>query len=712
MTSTLSLERVTANDIALVGGKTVALAELAKRGYLVPLSLAITCDAYSHYLKQSGLGDLLSMELGRKAFPQMRWEELWDAALRIRNLFLTTPFPKALEAELDEALTATFSDQPLVIRSSAPGEDSASCSFAGLHDSFVNVHKRPEQLLAVRKVWASLWSDRALLYRQELGLDIDSSIAVLVQELVDGEKSGVAFSVAPGDSRQLAIEAVWGLNQGLVDGSVEPDCWTIDRQSQTILAYRPARREKKLVTAGSALQIIATTSAEENSPVLMSDQVMTVSRTAMQLEQTFKRPQDCEWTWKEGEFTLLQARPITASREADPRSWYFNLHRSLDNLKQLQRRIEEEIIPGMEETAQQLAEIDLTSMADQELIKEFNRRRQILNEWEEAYRADCIPMAHGIRLFGEFYNDRLQPNDPFEFIELLRDSELRAVTRNQRLTSLADEITNLSELPAALSEKLSTLADEIGLSADQTRKLLGQMVDSAAPPRQTKRIDLEKNYLEQFKGHDLPPAEEILAIGRSSYKLRDDDNISLDQLNRELRRTETEMQSRLEKGDAEIFRLALDAAKGRDGRVSSATQAQPNEESGNFHARQLQGQPASPGLVTAVARVIRSQEDLVEFKRGEILVCDAIDPAMTFVVPLAAGIIERRGGMLIHGAIIAREYGIPCVSGIAAAADIINTGDQITLDGYLGLVFFPSSSGRLSRPGKDHLLRKELDDAK
>jgi pyruvate,water dikinase len=78
--------------------------------------------------------------------------------------------------------------------------------------------------------------------------------------------------------------------------------------------------------------------------------------------------------------------------------------------------------------------------------------------------------------------------------------------------------------------------------------------------------------------------------------------------------------------------------------------------------------------------------DLFNFKSGEILVCDAVDPNMTFVVPLAAGIVERRGGMLIHGAIIAREYGIPCVTGVADASHSIRTGDTITLDGFLGIV--------------------------
>ena len=103
-------------------------------------------------------------------------------------------------------------------------------------------------------------------------------------------------------------------------------------------------------------------------------------------------------------------------------------------------------------------------------------------------------------------------------------------------------------------------------------------------------------------------------------------------------------------------------------------------------ARQLLGQPAGPGIGRGRARVIDGAGDLALFKKGEVLVCDAVDPNMTFVVPLAAGVIERRGGMLIHGAIIAREYGIACVTGVPDAATLIHTGDEVTVDGYLGIV--------------------------
>jgi rifampicin phosphotransferase len=116
----------------------------------------------------------------------------------------------------------------------------------------------------------------------------------------------------------------------------------------------------------------------------------------------------------------------------------------------------------------------------------------------------------------------------------------------------------------------------------------------------------------------------------------------------------------------------------------------PEEESAGpslkIKPRQLIGQPAGPGIARGRARVIREHSDLADFQHGDVMVCDAVDPNMTFVVPLAAAVVERRGGMLIHGAIIAREYGLPCVTGIPDATTLVQTGEDVTVDGYLGIV--------------------------
>ena len=102
--------------------------------------------------------------------------------------------------------------------------------------------------------------------------------------------------------------------------------------------------------------------------------------------------------------------------------------------------------------------------------------------------------------------------------------------------------------------------------------------------------------------------------------------------------------------------------------------------------RQRIGQPASPGAATGTLRCVHGRDDLGRFRQGEVLVCDAIEPTMTHLVPLASAIVERRGGVLIHGAIIARELGIPCVNGVRDAAEILKNGDLVTVDCHLGIV--------------------------
>jgi phosphoenolpyruvate synthase/pyruvate phosphate dikinase len=103
-------------------------------------------------------------------------------------------------------------------------------------------------------------------------------------------------------------------------------------------------------------------------------------------------------------------------------------------------------------------------------------------------------------------------------------------------------------------------------------------------------------------------------------------------------------------------------------------------------SRQIVGHPAGPGISSGRARLIQTPLNLLSFKHGEVLVCQGVDPNMTFVVPLAAAVVEERGGMLIHGAIIAREYGLPYITGASNAMKLIENGNQITVDGYLGII--------------------------
>ena len=203
---------------------------------------------------------------------------------------------------------------------------------------------------------------------------------------------------------------------------------------------------------------------------------------------------------------------------------------------------------------------------------------------------------------------------------------------------------------------------------------------------------LEKNFLGCFQGPKRKKAMDLLDLARSSYRLRDDDNIYLGRIEAQLLTAVMEGKTRVENsGCREIHPSEIDKLKSviHDldyGNGKQELAVSTDEYGFKVNPRQLVGQPAGPGLSRGKARVIRHHLDLKDFKNAEILVCDSVDPNMTFVIPLAAGVVERRGGMLIHGAIIAREYGLPCVTGIPDATSLIRTGDEITVDGYLGIV--------------------------
>jgi len=713
---TRTAENLAPNERLLVGGKAYRLAQLALQGFETPPWICLTTQAYDAYLDVTGLRERIALEIHRKAFEAMRWEELWDCATRIRNLFLQTPIPPELGAGLEPAIETHIGGRPAVVRSSAIDEDTGQASFAGLHDSFVNIRGVAAILRHVRLVWASLWSDAALLYRREIGLDISrSAMAVLVQVMAVGHSSGVAFTVDPTDEHQAVIEAVHGLNQGLVDGTIEPDRWILSREHERIMVHTPASRRYYLIPGPEDVRKVRLPADQASSPPLSRDQVRDVYRQACEVEIAFNQPQDIEWTFTEAGLLLLQARPITTRPGSadDQRGWYLSLHKSFDQLVALRDKIENEHIPKMIATARELASIDLAALTDNALAAEIKQRWELNQHWSAVYWADFIPYAHGVRLFGQYYNDRVNPEDPYEFIDLLTQTGMESLARNNLLEELAEMakgdcglVENLStQLDAnAFERKLKMFLDQYGdlttgvtggrtASGDLTAmtRFITELarhsrpIGNGAGPKDPDR--LKADFLDGFDADERLQAEALLDLARNSYQLRDDDNIHLG-------RIESQFQAAVKAGQQ---RLAVKDETGKDalpeimeqvnaGEVPGSAKAAPPEHSMSFRQRQLVGQPAGPGLVKARARVISDPGQLLNFKSGEILVCDAVDPNMTFVIPLAAGIVERRGGMLIHGAIIAREYGLPCVTGVPHAAIMIKTGDMITVDGYLGIV--------------------------
>jgi pyruvate,water dikinase len=265
-------------------------------------------------------------------------------------------------------------------------------------------------------------------------------------------------------------------------------------------------------------------------------------------------------------------------------------------------------------------------------------------------------------------------------------------------------------LPEAFDKALEAFIDQFGdlsCGAEQCTQgrdamidLLLEMASYGPPAERLQRQNFEalkQAFLSRFSGEEKGYAIALLDLGRASYRLRDDDNIYIGRIKGQVLRAVDEGKGRIEQrggiasGDLEAAELTR-ALKEPNFVPAPSVPSDKGKVEAHLKARQLVGQPACPGIARGKARVILSPSDPMAFEAGEVFVCDALDPTMTFVVPLAAGIVERRGGMLIHGAIIAREYGLPCVTGVPKVTSFIRTRDQVTVDGYLGIVIISSES--------------------
>ncbi|MFI6496517.1 PEP/pyruvate-binding domain-containing protein [Nonomuraea typhae] len=300
MKTALEFPEIHAGMLAEVGGKAANLGELTRAGLPVPPGWALTTEAYHRAAEQAGLPEVIE-----------RAGE--DLASQARDRLLGTSIPPDVAERIRKAYAALGEDVPVAVRSSATAEDLPFASFAGQQDTFLNVVGPEEVLLAVRKCWASLWTDRAVAYRESNGIDHAAvRIAVVVQTMVDAEVAGVMFTANPitGRRREAVIDAGPGLGEAVVSGAVNPDRFVADLDSGAI--RERAAGDKKIAirsVPGGGTERVETAA---DGFCLTDGQVRDLARLGAQVEAHYGAPQDTEWALDaHGKIWLTQARPIT-----------------------------------------------------------------------------------------------------------------------------------------------------------------------------------------------------------------------------------------------------------------------------------------------------------------------------------------------------------------------------------------------------------------
>jgi len=274
----------------IAGGKGASLSRMAAAGLPVPPGFVVAAGAFHDFLDACGGAAMIAGVTNDLDVDDRRAVE--HAAERIQQLIVSTPLPVPLARAILAAHGKLEHGNLVAVRSSAVSEDGLTASFAGQQESYLNV-SADAVLDRVRECWASFFSPRALFYRAQKAVLADTRMAVVVQEMVQADKSGVMFTVDPIRNRRtcMVIEGAPGLGEAVVSGEVTPDHYVVSRDDGSVLeSFIPD---------------------EERSRVL-SDQELDGLRTlGLRLEAFFGSPQDVEWCSRAGELLLLQSRPIT-----------------------------------------------------------------------------------------------------------------------------------------------------------------------------------------------------------------------------------------------------------------------------------------------------------------------------------------------------------------------------------------------------------------
>ncbi|MBC2258726.1 phosphoenolpyruvate synthase [Listeria booriae] len=318
----LEFEKIDQTNKALVGGKGANLGECAKISDVqVPTGFCLTTEAYQKTVSENEALQALLHQLSAQKITNQ--DQISKIGQSIRALIEEIEIPREIEAEITDHLAKIGSEQAYAIRSSATAEDLPAASFAGQHDTYLNIIGKTEILKYIKKCWASLFTDRAIVYRIQNNFEhTDVQLSVVIQQMVFPSASGILFTADPitGNRKTLSIDASFGLGEALVSGLVSADVYKV--QENTII-------EKNIATKKLAIYSIKTGGTETKSlpadqqtnQTITDRQILQLEKLGRSIEAYFGKPQDIEWCLADDQFYIVQSRPITTlfpvPKEAD-----------------------------------------------------------------------------------------------------------------------------------------------------------------------------------------------------------------------------------------------------------------------------------------------------------------------------------------------------------------------------------------------------------
>jgi pyruvate,water dikinase len=328
-------EEVNKEDVSIVGGKGANLGEMTNAGFPIPYGFVVTAKAFFYFIESNKLNGQIYPLL--KNINYNRPEELQQVSDLIQNKIYHSPIPDDLEkaiihyyehiidhenkllkksqiANVIRKFSSLFNHPYVAIRSSATAEDLPSASFAGQQETFLNVRGEINLLKKVKECWASLFTPRSIYYRHQQGFNHEKvGLAIVVQRMIQSEKSGIAFTVDPttNNKNTMVIEAIFGLGEYIVGGKVTPDHYEVDKHSLVITKKEIKPQKIKLVKKATKNIEEKLTKHEGYHQKLSNKEILEIALLIKEIEKHYYFPQDIEWAIENNQLFIVQSRPIT-----------------------------------------------------------------------------------------------------------------------------------------------------------------------------------------------------------------------------------------------------------------------------------------------------------------------------------------------------------------------------------------------------------------
>ncbi len=635
-------------DAEIAGGKGASLGEMLNAGIPVPDGFVVLSTTFDEFLQKADLVQEIDTIL--TSVDHRTISSVESASVKIQELIKYATMPEDIKAEI-ESQFASLDCGFVAVRSSATAEDGTDHAWAGQLESYLNT-TQDVLLEKVQHCWASLFTPRAIFYRFEKGLhNTNISVAVVVQKMVNSEKSGIAFSVHPvtEDRNQIIIEAGLGLGEAIVSGSVTPDSYVVEKEPRNILDINVNYQKSALYRkdgGGNGWQNLGDVGKEQ---VLNQDEILNLSNIIITIENHYGFPCDIEWAYENGKFYIVQSRPITTLSQSN-----------------------------------QKIDFEKSYTRDTTLI--------IQQAWNE-----CVTSP--------FYSGNLNPHLP-PVIHYMNDGVIE-VWENKKATQWI--LDSVQELIKNDESKIISLIDQYEKDLIEIKEYWerGPITDAEEFAHYVDRVH---EVMKGFACMYFPSIDERTPeyIRSRTLKLRDVDTYfdSNDKLMRAsliamypdlkgyeqcILKSEVSNPQSIEllKVRKQSF-VVIGEQYAEDITLRKYLSIHPEY---HFHieippvdSSTLVGQIGNKGYVIGKVRIMKRKEQISEAQDGDVIVSTMTTPDFVPAMQKAAAIITDEGGITCHAAIVARELNKPCVIGTKFATELLKDGDEVEVDADNGVV--------------------------